>query len=484
MQQTTPIPERRPPLRTAVDINLGEAGEVILSDGSTASVRVLGMEAQTDSLRGAVRYARVDVQVNGETASLVSAAYHLPITVGGVQIDCPIAAPLLRKTTRDDPWRLEHDVRLRLWPADSPWIAPGTFLYPAKQRWFATDTQMCNEPCFVGGAEYVGTEYIYYHDGLDIGGAEGDTEVVASGDGTVFCAGDDFDEKGREQFELQPRYDRVHFVDDRDWVHLYSHLKEIDPAVRVGGQVKQGQRIGLLGKEGSSGGWAHLHFGIKCMQPSGRLGQEFGYAFLWQAYLAQYQPEIIAVARPHHFVRTGETVVLDASQSWCRDPAGIATCEWRFCDGNLAIGQHVKRCYDTPGIYSEIVTVRDHAGNESVDFAVVQVLEDYAPEHFPPGIHAAYSPSFGIRPGTPVRFKVRAFKVPQNEEIWDFGDGTKRVSVSSVPYGNGADGKHAQDGYAAVEHAYERPGNYIATAERIGPNGLRAVARVYVTVEE
>jgi len=79
---------------------------------------------------------------------------------------------------------------------------------------------------------------------------------------------------------------------------------------------------------------------------------------------------------------------------------------------------------------------------------------------------------------------VRAFKVPQSEETWDFGDGTERVSVSSVPYGHGADGKHAVDGYAAVEHTYEHPGNYIATVERIGPNGLRAIARVYVTVEQ
>ncbi|MBT4821875.1 MAG: metalloendopeptidase, partial [Lentisphaerae bacterium] len=193
MQQTTPLPGHRPHLRTTVDLNLGDAGEVTLSDGSVALVRLLGMESQTDSLRGAVRRARVDVQVNGETASLISAAYHLPITVGGVQIDCPVVAPLLRKRWTDEPWSLEHDVRLRFWPANSPWITPGTFRYPAVQRWFATDTQMCNEPCFVGGAEYVGTERVYYHDGLDIGGSEGDTEVIASGDGIVVCAGDDFD---------------------------------------------------------------------------------------------------------------------------------------------------------------------------------------------------------------------------------------------------------------------------------------------------
>jgi len=142
MQQTTPTPERRPPLRTAVDLNLGEAGEVTLSDGSVALVRVLGMEVQTDSLRGAVRWARVDVRINGQTGSLVSAGYHLPIAIGGVQVDCPVVAALMRKRSSDEPWSLEHDVRLRLWPANSPWIAPDTFRYPAVQRWFATDAQM------------------------------------------------------------------------------------------------------------------------------------------------------------------------------------------------------------------------------------------------------------------------------------------------------------------------------------------------------
>ena len=34
----------------------------------------------------------------------------------------------------------------------------GTFGYPLKQRWFANDTQMANEPCFVDadGAVFVG----------------------------------------------------------------------------------------------------------------------------------------------------------------------------------------------------------------------------------------------------------------------------------------------------------------------------------------
>ena len=70
------------------------------------------------------------------------------------------------------------------------------------------------------------------------------------------------------------------------WFYRYAHLKSIDPAVQPGQRVKMGQKIGVLGKEGSSGGWAHLHFDIKARQPSGKWGIQDAYAFLWEAYSA------------------------------------------------------------------------------------------------------------------------------------------------------------------------------------------------------
>jgi hypothetical protein len=46
----------------------------------------------------------------------------------------------------EDSWGLDKGARLRLWPAGSPWTAPGTFAYSTKQRWFAGTTQLANEP--------------------------------------------------------------------------------------------------------------------------------------------------------------------------------------------------------------------------------------------------------------------------------------------------------------------------------------------------
>ncbi|MCK5805823.1 MAG: hypothetical protein KAI66_23530, partial [Lentisphaeria bacterium] len=73
--------------------------------------------------------------------------------------------------------------------------------------------------------------------------------------------------------------------------------------------------------------------------------------------------------------------------------------------------------------------------------------------------------------------------VEPGEEIWDFGDGSPSVSVQSVPNGSTPAQKHSPVGYAATQHAYEKPGHYIATATRTAPNGLTATTRLSILVE-
>ena len=85
----------------------------------------------------------------------------------------------------------------------------------------------------------------------------------------------------------------VYVRDDRGWYYRYSHMKAIDPAIAPGESVRMGQKIGTLGKEGGSGGWAHLHFGIVSRQPSGKWGTQEAYAFAWEAYIAERIPETV-----------------------------------------------------------------------------------------------------------------------------------------------------------------------------------------------
>ena len=76
----------------------------------------------------------VTVEIDGESVVLESSNYQLPKTVGRVQIDCPVTKGYLARANKDNPWSLDRDARLRLWPKGSPWIRPGTLGYPVDQH--------------------------------------------------------------------------------------------------------------------------------------------------------------------------------------------------------------------------------------------------------------------------------------------------------------------------------------------------------------
>jgi hypothetical protein len=176
-----PAPTRLPLVRV-VDLDVGESAKVELSNKRVVTVTLLNLVEQRDSIRDAVREARVKVEVDGKTIELISGQYNLPKTLGEVQVDCSITKGYT-ENSNTDAWGLVKSARIRLWPAGSPLQQPGTFMYPATQRWFASATQMANEPVWVDGGERpvlkklndhltLGKGKIYYHYGLDIGGPE------------------------------------------------------------------------------------------------------------------------------------------------------------------------------------------------------------------------------------------------------------------------------------------------------------------------
>ena len=467
-------PVTRKALLEAVDLDIGESAKVTLADKSVVRVKLLDVQERRDAIRDAVREATVKVEVDGKMVSLVSANYRLPITVGKAQLDCPITKGYV-KNSGQDVWGLVKDARLRLWPAGSPWMEPGTFVYPTKQRWFASMTQMANEPVYVDGGEKPFTSKIYYHWGLDIGGAEKMVDVVAATDGLVVSAGKAI-LPGYEKTPASPRYDVIYVADERGWYYRYSHLFSMEPEIKPGARVKLGQKIGVLGKEGASGGWSHLHFDITAKQPSGKWGIQEGYAFLWEAYQREHKPALIAVARPHVVGWSGDTLTLDGSRSWAKKK--IVRHDWTFSDGGTASGARVKRTYEKPGSYSEVLKVTDEAGGVAYDFAVVQILNKKEPKELPPTIHAAYSPTFDIKAGDPVTFKVRSFRAAADFELWDFGDGAK-----AKVHSDGNAKPLAPDGYAVTTHRFAKAGDYIVRVERHNERGEPAIAHLHVRVD-
>ncbi|HEV3163436.1 MAG TPA: peptidoglycan DD-metalloendopeptidase family protein [Isosphaeraceae bacterium] len=476
---TPPEPTRTPRLRV-VDLDVDEAQNIVLCDGKRATVKLRKVNEVRDPINHSVRQPEVELEVNGKPITLVAGNYRLPVEVGGVQVDCSITGGYRANTTIDH-WGLVKAARVRLWPAGSPWFEPGALVYPAKQRWFASSTQMANEPVHVDGGERPGDHKIYYHSGLDIGGAEGLTPVVSATDGLVVSAGK-IAVPGYEDTPVEPRYDVVYILDDQGWYYRYSHLFSIDAAMTPGAIVKKGQPLGILGKEGGSGGWSHLHFEIVSRQPSGKWGTQEGYAFLWQAYLEEYKPEILAVARPHQVAWVGEKVTIDGSRSWAKDGPieNIGWATWgqeeRAIGGDLL---HFLVAFEKPGVYGINLRVTDRAGHSSYDFAPVQVYDRDHPERLPPSIHAAFYPTMGIQPGDPVTFKVRTFRTTAGEETWDFGDGTEKVRVKS----DGNAQPLAKDGYAVTVHKFAKAGDYLVHVDRANERNEAAEAWLHVRIE-
>ncbi len=468
-----PAPTQRARM-TTVDLNQDETKTIALVDGSAATITLLGVAEQRDAIREVVRHAEASLRVNGDTVSVASGLYNLPVRAGGVWVDCPVTQSY-NLNSGDDRWRLDKDARIRLWPGDGPFTDPDSFVYPIRQRWYASQTWFDNEPVD-GGAEVSKT--VYYHSGIDIGGVDGRTEIVAAADALVVSARDDTLPGFLGDTPVKPRYDVVYLYDERGWFYRYSHFDAIDAAIQPGVRVTRGALLGRLGKEGASGGWSHLHFEIKTRQPSNGWGTLAANALIREAYMREYEPDILACARQRHLIMPGDTITLDGSRSWSRDP--IVAYHWQFTDGETAEGVQVERQYTRPGRFSEILRITDAAGRVDYDFAIVQVLNPDEPHRYAPGLHAAHEPTLNLRAGDPVTFSVRAFRFGDGEETWDFDDGSPtqrtRSGINKDP--------HAPDGYAFIEHRYAAPGSYIVSVYREDTDGTPAHAHLHVVVEE
>ena len=467
-----------------VDLSVGESVQVELCNGEHVQVKLLDLQETRDPIRQAIRSAMVKVQVDGEVIKLESGMYNLPQVLGKVQIDCSVTGGYNSNGTPGF-WGLEKDARLRLWPAESPLLRPGTFRYPVEQRWLATRTWFDNEPVD-GGTKVL--QKIYYHSGLDIGGTERLVQVIAATDAVVVSSGEDvlsdyvlkdgsLPKYGEGTSPIAPRADVVYLRDSRGWYYRYSHLDSIDERVRPGRVIKQGEPVGVLGKKGASGGWSHLHFEIKSKQPSGKWGTQAGYAFIWEAYRRQYKPQLVANTSRKHFVLAGESVSMNGYKSYSASDS-IRRFQWLFTDGARARGPEVTRTYSRPGVYSEVLKVTDKAGNIDYDFANVHVLDPANPDLYVPRIHAAYWPTRDNKTDELITFKVRSFGTTEGEEVWDFGDGSPLVKVKS----DGNVDPQADNGYAITTHAYTKPGDYLVKVQRARSDGVAAVFHLHVHV--
>lgn len=471
-----------------LDLSVGESAEVTLGDAASRRITLVAVHEPRCAVRGIIRFPVATVEIDGERANIPAALYHMPQIVNGVKIGCSVTRGIAEAVGKRV-FALDKDARIRCWRQDAPLFDAAPLVYPAKQAWFASMTQMANERVYVDAGELPPgnpQRFYYHHAGLDIGGHDKAVPIIAARGGRIVCRG----EKSVPGYDMEiagkPRYDRVMICDETDWYYRHSHLDMISPEIKLGDEVEAGSFIGVLGKEGASGGWAHLHFSICAPQPSGRYGEVDGYPFLVESYLHEHPGALLACARPHRVAATGEPIELDGSRSVC-DGAEIKAYRWTLQDGETIDNVRTVKTYAKEGMYSEMLTVTDNRGKSDVDFCVVQILPQNAePAKTPPTMHLTYYPTEDIRSGQPIAFKARTFFKGQfavnkgGEEVWDFGDGTMATTRSEetarVPACTDLD-------FDERWHAYDKPGRYIVTVRRTGNNGLSATAQLKIDVE-
>lgn len=466
-------------LNVVTGLNVGESQEVKLINGDVVKLELHGIEIIRDSLRHGIRVANVTVSVDGERIRIGSGNYNLPVSVGKVKIDCPVIKEITAISgyyAKDAV--LKTDARFRLWPVKSPYIQKGTFSFPLKQEWMASRTQSQNEPAGLGWAENLSDENIGYHSTHDFGGAEGMEEIFSATDGLIVSSNNEvMDDYKNLPGDVRP--DVVWIVDGRGWYIRYSHLNSIEPEIKAGSKIRMGQKIGYMGKQGGSGGWVHLHFGVHYKNPETSVWEvEDAIPYLWESFVEKYRPSLIAIARPRLLARTGDEITLDGSRSISL--AGkIVSWQWIFTDGTTANGPVQKRSYSKAGEYSEILKVTDSKGNIDYDFNYVQVYDRDYPDKRIPAIHPVYYPTLNLKPGDPVTFLVRTFGSDTGDEVWDFGDGSEKVRVNS---GVVQRKSQNQGNYATTVHSYKKSGQYVVSVERINESGFPAIGHLHVVI--
>ena len=169
----------------------------------------------------------------------------------------------------------------------------------------------------------------------------------------------------------------VAIQDDDGFIWEYCHLDSIPTEVKTGVRVTKGQTIGVLGKTGPSGNFAHLHLGSYLSEADLDAGRNISglnlYPWLVATYEQQYHRGLYAVARPHQTASTGEMILFDGSNSLSFGTK-IISYEWSLPGGEIVNGITAARAFDKPGVYIATLRIRDERGREDIDFCKVRVL--------------------------------------------------------------------------------------------------------------
>lgn len=418
-----------------VELDQGEPLTFKLRSGVERVIRVLSIQEHRDSVVHLMRRAEVRLDIGGEPSDLVCMPYVMPTEVAGLRIQVDSTSG----------WgNTSKAARLSIWDAVDPIVDTSRFGYPLYRcRLFSHGTQGYNEPVHLGlGDDDPGGGHFYHDYGFDTAGFEGRDEVISATDGQVVR----FWPSREDLCSLI-----VQHPDGLFWE--YGHLKSVEPEITLNAFLRRGQKIGLLGRTGPSGNFAHLHVGsymtrddIAADKPNRGLNL---YPWLIAAYQARHPKGLFAVARPHQIALTGERILFDGSNSLAWGGRRIVEWRWVFPDGQTVRQARAVKEFDKPGAHVAALWVRDSQGLEDVDFCQIKVYSRQNPEKAMPHIFMTCSPTEDIRPYQPVTFRFWFQGASGSPISVEFDDGRKVTNYES---------------YAELPHRFVSPGIHIVTA--------------------
>lgn len=434
-----------------IDLETGESRRVATPAG-THRLKLLAVRPRycpdgwlrDNASRRTLAAAEVEVEVDGERATLRHRPYEMPAVVGGLRLYVEAASESAGgiQPIAD----LAGEVRLSARPADAPW-GPTDLRFPLRgYRWRAT-------PYNNTWGALVPYNLLYYHRGEDYGLIPNRTAVLSTTAGVVTNA-----PGPRPVASNQVRVARP---DGVAVMHAHMDHEDIDPAVRRHARVEAGQPLGRSGQtwqgRRSQHHDPHLHVGFALgATPLG------SYPLLVEAYLRDYDDPALPNAGGYYFAWAGETIALDATASLARPGESIVGYEWHLHDGAVAAGATLERRYAHPGQFIEELRLTTAGGMELRDFAHVRVYDPALPDR--PGRAWAYHhPLRDIAPGDEVLFWSR-FSAADAVTI-DYGDGSPAEPIDNE-----------------ARHAYAAPGLYTVTLQGRGATGQPVMQKLCVTV--
>lgn len=410
-----------------VCLNLSESHRFTLRDGSARTIRLVSATERRDRVNNLVRRADVRAEIDGRPLDLVCGPYVMPTEIAGLRIQADITTGWNRKPPKR--------VQFSLWDAADPIVDTTRFVFPVRNfRLFSQGIQAYLEPVHLGRGDGDPARGGGYHDyGFDLAGYEGGEEIVSATDGVVLKF---WPNEGNRCAVV------VQDAEDCEWG--YIHLATIAPELAVGARVRRGQKLGTLGKTGPSGNFAHLHFSRRAA------GRNLNvYPWLVTAYEAEHSKGLLAVARPHHMVLTGEKELFDGSNSLAFDGRRIVEWCWVFHDGQTVRQAKAEKVFNKPGAYVAELWVKDDRSGEDVDFCQIKAFSASNPEQTMPHIFMTCTPTENVRLGQPVRFRFWFQGKGGGPMTVDFGDGIRLDDYRS---------------YTEHAHGFQRPGIHIVTA--------------------